>query len=171
MSYEYNEITLERDIFKRLNFLMKRTKKIETKDTVKTSFYFSFFIILSLSTGWSLLKWTFISSNLLNIYFHFNWSTLYFLAAQKINLWNQELEVYGSKFSERPITESTESNRTESWFGSVRFDSVDFADSTESTEPTDSYRFYRFLPILTDFYRFLSVRYRFGIGSVSVRYR
>ena len=66
--------------------------------------------------------------------------------------------------SERPITESTESNRTESRFGSVRFDSVDFADSTESTEPTDSYRFYRFLPILTDFYRFLTIL----IGSVSV---
>ena len=61
------------------------------------------------------------------------------------------------RVSERPITESTESNRTESRFGSVRFDSVDFADSTESTEPTDSYRFYRFLPILTDFYRILPI--------------
>ena len=47
--------------------------------------------------------------------------------------------------SERPITDSTDSNQTESGIGSV-----DFADSTESTEPTDSYRF-------------LSVRYRFGI--------
>ena len=43
MSYEYNEITLERDIFKRPNFLTKKNKKIETKDTVKTSFYFCFF--------------------------------------------------------------------------------------------------------------------------------
>ena len=53
--------------------------------------------------------------------------------------------------SERPITDSTDSNRTESGIGSVRFGSVDFADSTESTEPTDSYRFYRLLPILADF--------------------
>ena len=73
--------------------------------------------------------------------------------------------------SERPITDSTDSNRTESGIGSVRFGLVDFADSTESTEPTDSYRFYRFLPIFTDFYRFLPIltdSYRFGIGSVSV---
>ena len=59
--------------------------------------------------------------------------------------------------SERPITDSTDSNRTESGIGSDRFGSVDFADSTESTEPTDSYRFYRFLPIFTDSYRYLPI--------------
>ena len=72
--------------------------------------------------------------------------------------------------SERPITDSTEPNRTDSGIGSDRFGSVEFADSTEPhrfcrtlpnladlADSTDSYRFLPILPILTDSYRFLPI--------------
>ena len=42
--------------------------------------------------------------------------------------------------SVRPNRRTTETNRTETGIGSVRFGSVDFTETTEPTEPAETYR-------------------------------